>query len=135
MTVHKRKKNTRRHAKTTHGYGSRKKHRGAGNRGGRGMAGSGKRADQKKTWILKNFGNEYFGKHGFKIPQAVKKEQHIINIENLPATETVNLPEQGYTKLLAKGTPARKYHIIVASCSKRAKQKIEKAGGKVELLG
>ena len=35
----------------THGYGSKKKHRGAGSRGGRGMAGSGKRADQKKPSI------------------------------------------------------------------------------------
>ena len=54
MSVNKRKKNTRMRAKTTHGYGSMKKNRGAGNRGGRGMAGSGKRADQIKPTILKN---------------------------------------------------------------------------------
>jgi len=59
MTVHRRKKNKRmRGAKTTHGYGAKKKHRGSGNKGGKGMAGSGKRADQKKTMILKVFGNE-----------------------------------------------------------------------------
>ena len=62
MPVNKRKKATRFRAKTTHGYGSMKKNRGAGNRGGRGMAGSGKRADQKKPTILKLYGNEYFGK-------------------------------------------------------------------------
>ena len=66
MVVHKQKKNKRmRGAKTTHGYGAKKKHRGSGNKGGKGMAGSGKRADQKKTMILKVFGNEYFGRHGF----------------------------------------------------------------------
>ena len=43
-----------------------KKRRGAGNRGGRGMAGSGKRADQKKPTILKLYGSSYFGKRGEK---------------------------------------------------------------------
>ncbi len=40
------------------------KRRGAGNRGGRGMAGTGKRADQNKPSIWKN--TKYFGKYGFK---------------------------------------------------------------------
>ena len=53
MTATKRKKNTRMRAHTTHGWGSMKKRRGAGNRGGRGMAGTGKRAAQKKQTILK----------------------------------------------------------------------------------
>jgi large subunit ribosomal protein L15 len=133
MVVKHRKKNTRAHGRTTHGYGSMKKHRGAGNRGGRGMAGSGKRADQIKTWILKEYGPEYFGKHGFKIPPSIKKKEVIVNIRDLPDQESINLTEQGFTKLLAKGTPKRKYHITVAACSEKAKQKIEKMGGKVEL--
>ena len=53
MTYNKRKKNTRMRGGTTHGYGSMKKNRGAGNRGGRGNAGSGKRADSKKPKIYK----------------------------------------------------------------------------------
>ena len=133
MTVRHRKKNRRFQGKTTYGYGSMKKHRGAGNRGGRGMAGSGKRADQRKTWILKYFGPEYFGKHGFTRPPEVQKKSVIINIRDLPDQETVNLTKLGYTKLLAKGTPKKKYHIITQACSKKAKDKIEKAGGKVEL--
>ncbi len=133
MVVRHRKKNTRQRGKTTYGFGSMKKHRGAGNRGGRGMAGSGKRADQRKTWILKHFGPEYFGKHGFTIPPSIKKHSKPINIENLPDNDMVNLKDQGYTKLLAKGSPQRKYHIIVSECSKKAKEKIEKAGGKVEI--
>lgn len=133
MTVRHRKKNSRRLGKTTHGYGSRKKHRGAGNRGGRGMAGSGKRADQKKSWILKEFGPEYFGKRGFTMPKAVKRIQKPINIEQLPPQDKINLTELGYTKLLAKGAPKRKYHIITPACSAKAREKIEKAGGTVEL--
>jgi len=133
MTVKHRKKNTRQRGKTTYGFGSMKKHRGAGNRGGRGMAGSGKRADQIKTWIYKEFGHDYFGKHGFTRPQSMQKQDIIINIESLPDQDNINLTEKGYTKLLSKGFPKRKYHIIVSACSKKAKEKIEKAGGKIEL--
>ena len=64
MVVNKRKKSTRQRAGTTHGYGSMKKHRGAGHRGGRGASGTGKRADSKKPSIWKQ--TDYFGKHGFK---------------------------------------------------------------------
>ena len=133
MAVRHRKKNKRFRGKTTYGYGSMKKHRGAGNRGGRGMAGSGKRADQRKTWILKYFGLDYFGKHGFKRPLDVQKTPVIINIDELPQQDAINLTQLGYTKLLSRGTPKRKYHVTVNACSQKAKEKIEKAGGKVEL--
>ena len=45
------KKTAKLRGSRTHGYGSSKKHRGGGSRGGRGMAGT-KR--QKKTWMLKH---------------------------------------------------------------------------------
>jgi len=48
----------------THGGGARKKKKKSGSKGGVGMAGSGKRADQKKTLIIKKDGNKYFGKQG-----------------------------------------------------------------------
>ncbi len=129
MTVNKRKKNSRRHGKTTHGYGSRKKHRGAGNRGGRGMAGTGKRADQKKISIIKEYNGEYFGKHGFvcQTTKAVKT----VNIEDLPASGEVNLRVLGIGKLLGKGMPKGKLTVIVDAVSKKAQEKIEKAGGKI----
>jgi large subunit ribosomal protein L15 len=133
MVVRRSKKSKKFRGHTTHGYGSMKKHRGAGHRGGRGMAGSGKRGDQKKSRILKEVGLSYFGKHGFTVPQAVKRTIKAINIEQLPQQDTINLTEQGFNKLLAKGKPQRKYHITVKYCSQRAKEKIEKAGGKVEL--
>jgi len=42
----------------THGYGERKKHKKSGHRGGKGMSGSGKRSDQKKTLVNKLYGNK-----------------------------------------------------------------------------
>ena len=83
MPVHKRRKFTRMRGQRGHGWGAKKKHRGAGNRGGRGMAGSGKRADQKKPTILKLYGNEYFGKHGFNRPQKVIEKIKAINLDKL----------------------------------------------------
>src|SRR3990167_1002872 len=87
MVVHKRKKLVRYRGSMTHGWGAKKKHRGSGNRGGFGMAGSGKRADQKKISILKYYGHEYFGKKGFKRPQKVTRINkvnaiNIIDLEN-----------------------------------------------------
>ena len=66
MVVIKRKKNTRQRAGTTHGYGSMKKNRGAGHRGGRGRAGSGKRGDVKKPSLLWEKGHKHKGRVGFK---------------------------------------------------------------------
>lgn len=120
---------------TTHGWGAKKRHRGEGTRGGRGMAGAGKRAKQKKISILKQFGTAYFGKHGFRRPQKVLTSEKAINICDLDFKETkIDLNKLGYTKLLGKGKPSQKYDITVKSCSKKAKEKIEKAGGKVNVL-
>lgn len=134
MTTNKRKKSVKFRGSKTHGWGSMKKHRGAGNRGGRGMAGTGKRADQKKPSIIKQYGHHknYFGKHGFKRPQKVIKKIKTINIEDLKQDKKqINLQEEGYGKLLGKGTPKQAYEIKVKSYSKLAKEKIEKAGGSI----
>ncbi|MFH0977975.1 MAG: uL15m family ribosomal protein [Candidatus Woesearchaeota archaeon] len=130
MTINKRKKNSRQRGSMSHGWGAKKKHRGAGNRGGRGMAGTGKRGDQKKISILKI--KNYFGKHGFKI-KGNRPTITAINVEELNrfGKETINLTELGYNKLLGNGRPGKKYNITVESCSEKAKQKIEEAGGKV----
>lgn len=135
MPVHKRKKKVKMRGSKTHGWGSKKKHRGSGNRGGFGMAGTGKRAHHKKPTIIKLYGNlkNYFGKKGFRRPQKIIINENAINIEELeklPQTE-INLESLGYTKLLGKGNPTRKYEIIVKSFSKKAKDKIEKLGGKI----
>lgn len=129
MTVNKRKKNSRQRGSMTHGWGAKKKHRGAGNRGGRGMAGSGKRADQRKPSLMKD--KHYFGKHGFVNKQ--RKEARCINIEELQrfGTDTINLTELGFDKLLSKGKATRKYSVTVSNATAKAKEKIKKAGGTI----
>lgn len=134
MVVYRRKKLIKQRGSRTHGWGT-KKHRGSGNRGGFGMAGTGKRADQKKPSIYALYGNAYFGKKGFKIPQKLKKHIRAINIMDVnkfPAKDNVvNLKELGYDKLLARGTLEKKLKIIVSSASANAIEKIKKTGGEV----
>ena len=61
MRIKKRTRSRRFRGAHTAGRGFKKKARGSGHRGGVGMAGTGKKADQKKTLIL-NLPYEYFGK-------------------------------------------------------------------------
>ncbi len=129
-------------ASQTHGWGAKKKHRGSGNRGGRGMAGSGKRADQKKPSILKEYGNTYFGKVGFKRPQKIIKKEVTINLyyleenaSNLGKKENdyyvINLDELGYTKLLGTGEITKKFKVTCSKFSKKAEEKIKKLNGEI----
>lgn len=143
MTVNKRKKNTRQRGHKTHGWGAKKKHRGQGNRGGRGMAGTGKRADSKKPSIWKT---DYFGKHGFisKTPKtrinAVNLgfiEQHIGRFLSNDAVKKENdfylidLEKIGFNKLLGDGRISRKFRIKTPYASKAAVEKVKEAGGEV----
>lgn len=124
---HKRKKYKKQVGKRTYGHGI-KKNRGAGNRGGRGMAGSGKRADTKKPSIIKKYGTTYFGKKGFV---SKKKKEKSINIDQLPEGKDINLFELGYDKLLSRGIAREKIIIRVKKVSKKAQEKIKAAGGEV----
>src|SRR3989344_8186462 len=72
LKVKKRKKSGRMRGSHTHGRGGKKKARGSGHQGGVGMAGAGKRADQKKTLVLNLYGNNYFGKS-----KALRRKQKI----------------------------------------------------------
>lgn len=141
----KRSRRSRLRGRKTCGYGSRKKHRGKGSRGGKGMAGTGKRADHRKTWILK-YKPDYFGKRGFKPPKKAEKEKgKIINLDEIEkkldiflskgiAKKTsagVELNLQGY-KVLGAGDAHNKLIIKAKAFSKQAKDKIEKAGGRIE---
>ncbi|RME31744.1 50S ribosomal protein L15 [Candidatus Woesearchaeota archaeon] len=140
----RRKKNTRQRGTQTHGWGSMKKHRGAGHRGGRGAAGSGKRGDAKKPRYWKDA--ERYGKHGFasgtKRPLVTMNIGHLASIlgrleeEGLAqkegATLTVDLSRLGVERLLAAGSIHTPLVLKVASATKRAVQKVEAAGGTVQ---
>jgi len=141
----KHKKCKRQRGLHTHGYGSKKKHRHAGSRGGRGNAGSGKRADQKKP---SNWSEKYFGKFGF-IPHRQTIQISPINIKDVEkllkqfmadgyATEkagvySVDLNNAGYNKLLATGAVSKKLNITVDYASQSAVEKIKAASGTITL--
>jgi large subunit ribosomal protein L15 len=146
MTINKRKKNSRQRGSWTHGWGAKKKHRGAGSRGGRGLAGSGKRGDAKKTLYWQDA--NYFGKRGFV--SANKTEEKTINLSHLNTIlDTlvqkrkaqfqngifiINLDELGYTKLLGAGNVTKKMQITVNNASRSVEEKVSKNGGSLTLL-
>ncbi len=144
MTVNKRKKNTRQRGHKTHGWGAKKKHRGQGHRGGRGMAGTGKRADSKKPSIWKD--EHYFGKYGF-ISKTPKVKINAVNIsfiekhlnkflsQNLIKKDDsfyyFELEKLGFNKLLGDGRVSMKFKIKTPYASKTAIEKVKEAGGEV----
>jgi len=144
MTATKRSKNSRLRGTHTHGYGSKKKHRGAGSRGGRGMAGTGKRGDVKKPSIWKN--KKYFGKHGFKKKNITVKiktititaiEQMLLKLVSKKLVEEksgvfeIDLKKLGYNKLLSTGKATKKMKITTSYASAGAIEKVKAAGGEV----
>ena len=122
-----RKKRTRAAGYKTHfsGIGG-KQHRGAGTHGGKGRAGHGKRAAHKKLSFIKEP-----KKKGFFYP--LKKEIKSINISELYRYDTkeIDLAKEGFNKLLGKGEISRPVKVKVEKCSKKAREKIEKAGGEI----
>lgn len=144
MVVYKRKKVTKQRGSKTHGWGSMKKHRGAGNRGGRGRAGSGKRGDAIKPSLWKQ---RYFGKFGFKKKNV--KKINTISIRDLEEklgsfldkkfvlkegdVYVTDLKKAGFDKLLSQGEVLSKFKIKVAYASKKAVEKIKNKGGEIEL--
>src|SRR3989344_2066211 len=82
MKLKKRKKSSRFRGSHTHGRGFKKKARGSGHRGGKGMAGTGKRGDQRKTLVLNLYGNNYFGKDK-TLRKKLSKKLKEINIQQI----------------------------------------------------
>ena len=142
--VHKRKKCSRMHGHGmgTHGTGCRKNRRKSGQKGGVGMAGSGKRADQKKTLVLKLYGNAYFGKQGITSKGTERDKRQRINLKDL----MLNLEKYGKKmkdgwdislpkyKILGDGEIKEKLNIKCLEASQSVIEKIKKAGGKIEIL-
>ncbi|MDP3027354.1 MAG: hypothetical protein Q8N63_06610 [Nanoarchaeota archaeon] len=79
----KRRKAGRMHGRNSHGHGSRKKWRSSGEQGGFGMAGTGKRADHKKSLIINLYGNKYFGKQGITSKGTAKDKSKFINLRDI----------------------------------------------------
>jgi large subunit ribosomal protein L15 len=141
MITKKRKKSSRfrgwQHAKR----GGNERTRGHGNIGGHGMAGTGKRADQKKTLVV-GPGLKYFGKSKtLRRGQAIKKLETISlgriqdNIKSLLATGVAKLTKDTYeigledNKVLLTEPFTLKAKITAAAATKGAIAKVESLGG------
>lgn len=144
IKVKKRKKATRFRGTHTHGRGAKKKARGKGHRGGVGMAGTGKKADQKKTLVLNLYGNDYFGttiRLAGRTPseiESVDLRKVVDNLDSLIKKGIAKAVKDGYEinfenkKVLCTGEINVRLDIKALSASKSAIEKIRKAGGKIE---
>jgi len=159
----KRSKGSRHRGSSSHSWGHKKKHRGAGHRGGKGLAGTGARGDSKKTSILSKassilkqisaqkgvsmksitLGNKYFGKKGFN--SIHKKKQNVLSIsyiennydklvENGSIVKDTIDTTKDYDKVLGRGKMSKKINLICNEISESAKSRIEEAGGTVKVL-
>ncbi|HHD15368.1 MAG TPA: 50S ribosomal protein L15 [Euryarchaeota archaeon] len=141
-----RKRNVKFRGLKTRGHGI-KARRGAGKRGGRGMAGNHK---HRYIHVIKYYGKDYFGRHGFSRPQSVVKANIVLNLstirENIDRMVEagaakkkkdgydLDIEKLGCTKLLGGGSIGDlKVHVLAPAASEKAIQKIEQAGGTVTI--
>ena len=142
MVTNRRKKVVKYRAHTSHGGGHHKKRRGKGNKGGKGRAGSGKRAGHQKYGIV-------LGSTGF-LPRRSAKNIKTVNLSYFTENKLNRLVEEGqvvkktdqyyvdlkkigFDKLLSTGTINNKIIFTVTYCSQNAVEKVIAAGGKVEV--
>lgn len=125
----------------TYGHGARKKWKKSGHQGGVGMAGTGKRADHKKSLVIKLYGSDYFGKQGITSKSTKHKKNDVMNLNDIQMNLSSLLKKHGKGKelnllgykILGDGELKEALHIKAKSFSESAKTKIEKAGGKAIL--
>jgi large subunit ribosomal protein L15 len=137
MKTHKRRKQSRNRGLTTYGKGCRQGERGSGSKGGKGMSGSGKRASQKVQFaqrLAARYGaKSYFGRAGFTSRSTAKEKKDVMNLEQIQKDfDTSKKIDLKNYKILGDGS-GFKGTIIAKSASKSAIEKMEKAGGKIEV--
>ena len=144
--THKRKKFSRAHGRGmgTAGVGARKKAKGSGHRGGKGMSGSGKRADHKKTLVTKKYGHGYFGKKGFTSLGSARDTRKRINLQTIEdnlhkygksSAKGFECDLKDYKILSGRTNYELKSKLIIKAkeASKSAMEKVKKAGGEIIL--
>lgn len=148
MVVRTKGKSNKMRASRTHGWGSPKKHRGSGSRGGVGNAGRGKKGQQMMT-LMHNIGFK-LGKSGFVKPPSTVLVDKTINIGLIDSSiqkfldmkiakktkdaVEINVSSLGCTKVLGSGNVATKLVVVAKKFSSNAKAKIEAAGGEAKLI-
>ena len=114
-----------------HGRG-KKAGRGAGLRGGRGNAGINKHRLMTRLKYMPG----HWGMHGFNRHPKLRNVNvsiNLIQVSQIAEGDSIDLTEMGYDKLLGSGRIDRGLNISVASASARAIEKVEAAGGSVNL--
>lgn len=140
-------KKRRQRGSRTHGGGTHKNRRGAGNRGGRGRAGR----KGHEEWNYPPL-----GKSGFKRPQKTQKTVLELRVQDLDedialhaAEEVAEADGDGYrvdardvvedgheadtVKVLGGGQVRSELHVVADAFTEGARELIEAAGGSVEL--
>ena len=95
MVVRFRKKVVKKRGSRTYGYGSPKKHRGKGSKGGKGKAGVGKKAGHKAIFLREQ--GHVLGKRGFKVPKESKTNYYVFSLKSLYDNLKL-LEDKGYVK-------------------------------------
>ena len=115
-----------------HGRG-KKAGRGAGKRGGRGNAGMNKHRVMTRIKYMPG----HWGMHGFNRDPSLRTVYVTANVGQLEemanGEKSINLTAMGIDKLLGSGQMRTAITVIVDEVSARALEKIEAAGGSVEL--
>ena len=129
MPARFRKKVRKMRGSHTHGWGAKKKHRGAGSQSGRG--GSNKFFSKKTSATLA----KQFGKKGFvSLSKTEVKTIDVQDLDQLARTRNVkevNVTAMGFGKVLGSGRITVPLNVKAEKFSEGAKKKIEDAGGKV----
>ena len=128
------------------GFGSHKKHKGSGSRGGTGLTGLHKHKVMRMIKLMPN----HFGKKGLKRPRKAIKEVRTINLRDLDfmiegllkekrAEKTeegikVKLSDLGYDKLLGSGKVNHPLIVEAKYFSKNAIKKLEEVEGKAVVV-
>lgn len=149
MKLKKRRKSSRYRGSQTAHRGAKERTRGSGNRGGKGMAGTGKRADHHKSYIYRYYGKDYWGKDKALRRGTAPQKLQVINLVDIQRTitslvaqgkakesgkGTYDITLKGY-KILADGAFTLKAHIITSAASQSAIEKVKAAGGTLIIEG
>ncbi|HOM95913.1 MAG: 50S ribosomal protein L15 [Candidatus Methanofastidiosa archaeon] len=144
------KKSTKMRGTRTCGGGCSKKRRGAGHRGGRGLAGSGKKKKTKWTRTIVTM-PYHIGSYGFSRNSNLRKDSSFINVgaieEQINSLIEKNIAEKkegkifvdisklGISKVCGKGNVKGSYVVTASEFSKKAEEKILSAGGEAVIVG
>jgi large subunit ribosomal protein L15 len=115
----------------THGWGEKKKHRGAGSRAGKGRSNW---LASKKS-LTYSYQKERVGKKGFVGHGPHAKEARTINLEQLERWAAANKAKEvdatklGFDKVLGGGRLSMPLKVKARLITERAQMKIKQAGG------